>query len=251
MIDKAEVKYRFRKSINTYDRHARVQQCITGHLAELIKIYVAKVPDSILEIGCGTGFLTGKIQRLFPTSILYINDLVEEMWRRTAVKCSIPENRCMEGDIETIKLPGRYDLIVSASVFQWFIDPSATFRKLGQILSPGNLLIFSTFGEENLYELRNLTGTGLKYLTKEESEEILNDHFEIMHIEEERRTLYFQDPMEVLQHLKQTGVNAVGSSQIWTKGRLQQFRQDYKRYQVENRGYALTYHPLYFVCRKK
>lgn len=113
------------------------------------------------------------------------------------------------------------------------------------------MLVFSTFGKFNLREIRLTTGGGLDYWNKEELEKMLKPYFEIELIEEEFHMLEFDTPLAVLQHLKKTGVNVSGDSTIWTKGRVDAFIKDYNaRFAIDGKV-ALTYHPLYFVCRRK
>ncbi|MFR1242451.1 MAG: hypothetical protein ACLSDJ_15250 [Butyricimonas faecihominis] len=46
-------------------------------------------------------------------------------------------------------------------------------------------------------------------------------------------------------------MNVSGDPTIWTKGRVDAFIKDYNaRFAIDGKV-ALTYHPLYFVCRRK
>ncbi|MDE7375113.1 MAG: malonyl-[acyl-carrier protein] O-methyltransferase BioC, partial [Odoribacter sp.] len=63
--------------------------------------------------------------------------------------------------------------------------------------------------------------------------------------------LEFEHPLDVLRHVKNTGVNAMNLRESWTPGRLEKFVREYKeRFQTGGRC-PLTYHPQYFVCRKR
>ena len=134
---------------------------------------------------------------------------------------------------------------------QRFTTPEETFKKLSKRLEQRGVLVFSTFGKFNLREIRLTTGGGLDYRNKEELEKMLKPYFEIELIEEEFHMLEFDTPLAVLQHLKKTGVNVSGDPTIWTKGRVDAFIKDYNaRFAIDGKV-ALTYHPLYFVCRRK
>lgn len=251
MIDKKEVKCRFKRSVGTYNDNAHVQKIIVDRLKKIVDMYVAGTPEKILEIGCGTGLLTSSLKDILSCRELYINDLVEEMCVRTAMANRILSSCCLVGDIEELPLPGAYDLIVSSSTFQWFVHPATTFYRLAVALSPGALLIFSTFGPSNLKEIRETAGEGLKYASQSEMYRLLEPCFEVLAFQEEHHKLEFDSPLDVLQHLKRTGVNASGGSEIWTKGKMQQFADQYRaRFCVDGK-YMLTYHPFYFVCRRK
>ena len=250
-INKEKVRKHFRRSMGSYDENARVQRAVVGRLCPMAVAAVERMPRKILEVGCGTGLLTVLLRQAFPGSELHVNDLVEDLCRRTAVANGIPEGCCIPGDIERAELPGGYDLIVSASTFQWFTDPEATFRELAENLNDGGCMIFSSFGKHNLREIRQTTGGGLAYRTKEELRDLLSPCFTVERMEEEFHVLEFDNPLSVLQHLKRTGVNVSSDRSVWTKGRVNAFIDEYNtRFTVEGKV-ILTYHPLYFVCRRK
>lgn len=251
MIDKADIKCRFKRSVESYNENAVVQKVIVIHLQSLIEKYLLDRPEKILEIGCGTGFLTRKLKSGFCPEYLTINDLVEEMCRKTAGELGLDAADCLVGDVETLSLSSVYDLVASASTFQWLSFPERTLEKLAKNVTTGGMLAFSVFGADNLQELKILTGKGLFYPSRKQWETWLSGNFEIVHVEEKRHILYFSDPVQILRHVKTTGANATDSSQIWTKGKLQQFREAYSRFMLSGSGYPLTYHPVYFICRKK
>lgn len=252
MIDKADITCRFRRSVESYDENAIVQKSIVGKLSGLLQEYVRPYPVKILEIGCGTGLLTSALLKNFPVNELFINDLVPEMCRKTAGRCAIPDNRCIIGDIESVSLSGQYEMLVSSSTFQWFSRPADTLKKLAGRLAADGFLVFSTFGQDNLKELRQVSGQGLDYLSSAEWQGILSSHFDILYMGEDSHILYFDSPLDVLRHIKNTGVNATAVRQIWTKGQIDQFSRKYASCRgTDNEGYPLTYHPVYWVCRKR
>lgn len=251
IIDKTEVKCRFRRSVESYEDNAYVQKVIVNRLYELLRDHLLYTPRKVLEIGCGTGLLTRKLPVALSSGQLFINDLVEEMCSKTAGLCGIKMENRLVGDIEEIVLPECFDLILSASTFQWFNHPADTYKKLAAHLLPGGLLVFSTFGKNNLKELSKVTGSGLCYYEKEELKELLFPFFDILYMEEKEHVLHFPTPVDILRHLKKTGVNAATSPQVWTKGRIERFSDDFKALYGSGRAFPLTYHPVYFVCQRK
>ena len=206
MIDKTEIECRFRRSVDSYEDNATVQKWIVQRLVELLQEYVP-YSSRTLEIGCGTGLLSEKINRLWEDQQFWVNDLVER--------------------------------------------PRATFAKLAAHLNTNGWLIFSTFGKNNFKELKAVTGQGLEYRSIGELSAWLSSEYDILYTEEQIHTLKFSDPLDILRHVKKTGVNATSLPTAWTKGRLHEFCEDYKiRFLTD--GYCpLSYHPLYLVCRKK
>lgn len=251
MVDKTILASRFRKSVDTYDENATVQKVIAGRLFALIQPWMSGFSGSLLEIGCGTGLLTHKLCRAYPDNELFVNDLVEAMCSKTASRCALPPDHCLAGDIETLELPRHFALIASASTFQWLADPARTYARLAGSIQQGGILAFSSFGEDNLYELKALTGQGLRYISPAGQAGLLAPYFEILHQEESRQTLCFDRPLDVLRHLKQTGVNALGNSRPWSRKQLDEFSRLYTARFLTDGRYPLTYHPYYFICRKR
>lgn len=251
MIDKSEVACRFRRSVESYDENAHVQKAIVSRFMTLLKTYCPTTPGRILEIGCGTGLLTARICRRYKENKLYVNDLVEVMCNKTARRCQLPKQHCLSGDIEQIALDGNFSLIVSASTFQWLSDLQRTFRRLDCHLQEKGWLLFSTFGTDNYNELRTITGNGLSYRRLSEMKDLLSEFFDVVYSEECHHTLYFDNPFQVLQHIKKTGVNAVSTQQNWCRSMIDDFVKEYAARFEEDGHVTLTYHPQYFVCHKR
>ncbi len=55
LIDKTEVEYRFKKSMESYDENAHAQKMVIRHLMELLNAYSPLVCNRILEVGCEIG----------------------------------------------------------------------------------------------------------------------------------------------------------------------------------------------------
>lgn len=251
LIDKAEIKHRFQKSMESYDENAYAQKAIICYLTGLLNTYAPLESGRILEAGCGTGLLTRELTRIYKGCELYINDLVEAMCFKAAGLCHLSPEHCIAGDIEQVEIKGRFDLIVSASTFQWLAYPAETFSRLAESLHPAGRLVFSTFGKDNYKELKLLTGYGLTYYSVDETMNLLAPFFDVIHAEESHCVLEFETPLEILHHIKQTGVNAVNSRHPWTRGKLEKFTREYADCFRTGTTYPLTYHPQYFVCRKK
>jgi len=250
-IEKAEVEHRFKRCIDTYDENAHAQKAIIQRLTALLKTYGPLKPARILEVGCGTGLLTTRLREEYPDSDLFINDLVAAMCSKTAERCHLSPEQSIIGDVEQITLTGCFDLIVSASTFQWLTHPARTFARLARQLCKGGRMVFSTFGEDNYKELKAITGNGLVYHSIPEMKALLSVDFEVLYAEENHYILEFENPLDILKHIKKTGVNAVQMPQNWTRGRLEKFIQEYADRFLSEGQYPLTYHPQYYICKQK
>ena len=247
-IDKALVAQRFAKAGQSYVEHAVVQKQISAQLFEYLKVYCPQNLASVLEIGCGSGNLTHLFQTHFQFDQLFLNDLYEDVEQHFS---TIQNIAWLIGDIEQLTLPQSLDAVISSSALQWMTDLPKLFHRIHDALKPDAYFGFSTFGSDNLTEIKQLTGQGLNYYSSEVLKQKLEESgFEIVFIEEEQKHLYFDDPKSVLQHLKATGVTATAKSHRWTKQSLQQFYSDYQQFHDEQ-GFRLTYHPIYVIARRK
>lgn len=247
-IDKALVAQRFAKAGQSYVEHAVVQKQISAQLFEYLKVYCPQNLASVLEIGCGSGNLTHLFQTHFQFDQLFLNDLYEDVEQHFS---TIQNIAWLIGDIEQLTLPQSLDAVISSSALQWMTDLPALLQRIHDSLKPKGYLGFSTFGENNLIEIKKLTGQGLNYYSSEVLKQKLEESgFEIVFIEEEQKHLYFDHPKAVLQHLKATGVTATAKSHRWTKQSLQQFYSDYQQF-YDEQGFRLTYHPIYVIARRK
>ena len=160
MINKNLVHRRFAKNLHNYDENAKIQK----RMAERLVAYIANnQPKSILEIGCGTGFLTKLIVEKCEFMNYKAIDIVEdcnefiEKISKTITFIPIDIEKYLKVEDE------KFDLIISNASLQWVEDFENTVNTLRERLNPEGELIFSTFGNENFREIYHVMGTTLKY----------------------------------------------------------------------------------------
>ena len=246
-INKALVAQRFAKAGQSYVEHAVVQKQISAQLFKYLKVYCPQNLASVLEIGCGSGNLTHLFHSYFQVDQLFLNDLYEDVDQHFS---TIENIAWLIGDIEQLHLPQSLDAVISSSALQWMTDLPTLLHRIHDALKPNAYFGFSTFGSDNLTEIKQLTGQGLNYISLEFlKRQLEQQNFEVLFIEQEVKQIYFDHPKSVLQHLKATGVTATAKSHRWTKQSLQQFYSDYQQFHDEQ-GFRLTYHPIYVIARR-
>lgn len=228
MINKSLVKQRFSKSLKTYNDNAVIQIKMAQKLIELLP---RREFSSVLEIGCSAGILTGQIARNLKFQTFSANDIVEEA--KDYIDKIIPENTFINGDIEQISINGKYDLIIANAVLQWCENPEKTINKLYSKLNEKGVLAVSIFANDNLKEIKTVLNLPELANTK------------LKGIEEEYK-LFFDNPVDVLKHIKSTGANAL-TEYKFTKTSLKAFEQKYTELFSLNGKVSLTYRPLYII----
>ena len=242
-MNKELIQKRFTKNLKTYNDNAKIQKI----MAEKLLSYLDNnYYNNILEIGCGTGLLTSlAVQKLqFKTYIA--NDIVSEckeyINKIDSKIVFVPEDieKCIQDSSNT------YDLIISNAALQWVENLEGLINKLYTKLNKDGILLFSTFGIQNLKEISLAAGKTLKYYTTEQIADMLSSFsYEIY---EDIHTLTFKKPRDVLKHLKYTGVNAIEET-AWTKTDVFKFETAYNN--ICNNVPKLTYNPIYIEIKNR
>jgi malonyl-CoA O-methyltransferase len=252
-VDKALVRERFGRQLKHYDRHATVQVQMAERLLDSLTGLAGVRFARVLEIGCGAGTLTRRIGRSLDMESFIANDLMEACG--TAVQGAFagrttPATTFLPGDFETaLDIPPALDLILSNATFQWFTDLETMLSRFARHLVPGGVLAFSTFGPENLREIRSITRIGLSYPAPTAIEQWLLRDYRILHRSEDTIALSFDAPRDVLLHLRRTGVNAVTRTR-WQRSFMREFAAAYRERWSAGNAVSLTYHPLMFIAEK-
>ena len=251
LIDKSLVCRRFEKALDSYSRNATVQSHINKKLLTLLKSNTDKECfNRVLEIGCGPGGLAKLMLDNFSIGELHLNDICgkwEEVLKR---ELGTSFHRFYACDGESFPFEGMFDLIISASTLQWFHHPEQFFEEAASRMNKGGILIFSSFGCENFKEIRSVTGKGLSYPDTRKLKSRLKSNYEIRFYKEELISLRFASPMDVLRHMKNTGVTATGTT-FWGKKDLAEFCSRYNALFGNTGEVKLTYHPVYVYAVKK
>lgn len=241
-LNSKSIKKQFEKSLDKYDENAIVQK----NLAQKLASQTAKIRTNhniILELGAGTGLLTKQINSQMTFKEFYANDLVEKS--KNYIAKIIPENKFITGNAMRIKPPAKTDLIISNAVFQWFYDLPQIVDYYKKFLNKEGILAFSTFGKENFYELKEISGLTLNYLSKDEIIKILEPDFEILYAEDELQVMDFESPLAILKHMKNTGVNSLNK---WTIKEVKTFCEIYLE---KFASPHLTYNPVIIIAKIK
>lgn len=152
MHSKRGIRRNFARRAATYDAHAQVQRRLADTLVRRAHGAIAQA-RSILEIGCGTGYLTLAVRRLNPGARLLAVDLDVALIQAARTRLAgDPGAAWLVADGETISR-GVFDLIISNSTFQWFAEPAATLQRYRERLAPGGCLAFTAMGPGTFQEL--------------------------------------------------------------------------------------------------
>ena len=150
----AGVRAAFDAAAETYDSAAPVQRAVAGRLAERIAALPLPGRPRILEIGCGTGFLTEALRARLPAAEWLVTDLSPRMLGACRARLGPDfDFEVMDGEWPDLG-DRRFDLICSSLAVQWFTNLGAGLDRLRDLLAPGGWLAVSTLAEGTLHNWR-------------------------------------------------------------------------------------------------
>ena len=155
ILDKAKVRHAFGQAAQTYDAVTQLQRDVGNTLLQNEKnIFEA---GAILDIGCGTGFLTDGLLGQARGGHVVALDLALPMLQMARNRLQGAGNNVAYLCADAEKLPlarQTVDVVYSNLALQWCMDLAAVFVEVRRVLKPGGRLVFSIFGPRTLQELK-------------------------------------------------------------------------------------------------
>ncbi len=129
------VAHAFDRAARSYDAAARAQAEVA---ATLVAQTACPEPRSILDIGCGTGFVLAGAALRWPEAGLTGLDIAPAML--SEAKRKIPRLATLRADAGDCELAQSFDLIFSSMMLHWFSDPAEMLRRWQRWLTPQGVL---------------------------------------------------------------------------------------------------------------
>ncbi|MEA5511373.1 methyltransferase domain-containing protein [Crocosphaera sp. UHCC 0190] len=159
---KEKIADNFSKGVIHYLEHSQVQKECANKLLNIIRNLNNLIPDgSILEIGCGTGFVTQGLIKQFSNRFLDIIDISPQMLNYCQENLEISDTQrelIQFEEIDGEKLDrenNTYAAIISSFTVQWFQDIVHSFNRLIKTLKPGGILLVAFPNDRCFPEWKN------------------------------------------------------------------------------------------------
>jgi len=204
----------FGRAAAYYDTHADVQKETAERLIASLRPWTEILPRGpVLELGCGTGFVTRRLMELLPNRELVVTDISPEMVRYCREKLDAGERLTFKTlDAENLEAePGTYAMTISGFAAQWFDQPALALGRCLEATRPGGLLLASFPGNESFPKWREvcrdlgLPYTGNRLPDTEEMVVKLSGGPVQVDYYEDTITRRFRSSADFFRHLKKIG----------------------------------------------
>ena len=244
LIDKRLARLAFEKAASTYDDAAVLQNEIGDRSMERLD-YVRLQPRRVLDLGAGTGMFTKALMKRYRKADVVALDIARPMLQRVKQRAGwLRKPGCVCGDSESLPFADdSFDLIFSNLMLQWCSDLQATFVELRRVLSPGGLLMFTTFGPDTLMELRasweavdGYTHVNSFIDLHDVGDSLMHAHWAEPVMDSEYITVTYPELRGLMQDLKQIGAHNVTSGRprgLTGKRHLQQLVEAYEPFRKD------------------
>ena len=254
---KNKIIYSFDKKASSYDKYSLVQDEVARRLCDRLSSITIK-PMNILDIGCGTGYLSNMLFKLYPHANITCLDISLNMLEESHKKNS--SLNYVLSDAENMPFKNnKFDLIVSSFTLHWCFEIEKIFFDIHRFLKDKGLFLFTTVGPSTLDELNTA------YYEAVDSERHIN-YFSDMHtygdlllkfgfhdpvMDTEKMIIEYKTFKDVLDSLRKTGANTVmeNISGYTSKDSYQKLSEAYPINQ-SNKRYPVTYEMIYGTAWK-
>jgi malonyl-CoA O-methyltransferase len=150
-LDERALHRQFTRAAAKYDSASLLQQKIADELIDRIEL-VSPDPDTLLDLGSGTGYLGRRANEKFPALSVIAIDWVAAMANETS--SAEPGTRTVIAAAEKLALGSETVPLVLSNLLLHWCDVGAVFLEVARVLEIGGTFLFSTFGPDTLKELR-------------------------------------------------------------------------------------------------
>lgn len=256
MLDKRAIRQHFEKASESYDAAAVLQKEVAKRLTDRLD-YIKFKPKTILDIGCGTGYITSDMLKRYPKAQVTALDLALSMVKKSKQQGSWfrrPKVVCADAE----KLPFKsesLDLIISSLMLQWSNNLTETFRGFHSTLAPNGLLLFASFGPDTLKEIKqswstvdNRPHTSNFADMHEIGDALLQAGFIDPVTDMETITMTYANVRQVMRDIKKIGASNSHSDRqkgLMGKDKLKAFEAAYEQFKTPDGLYPATWEIVY------
>lgn len=261
-IIKSRVRAGFDHGAKEYAALAVLQNQTAGSLARRVLAFCPK-GGVALDIGCGTGVLSGNLAASGHFGRIVAVDISRAM--TLAARKNLAKYGCahiVQGDAENLPVrDASFDIAVSNMVFQWLPDLKKAYSCLCSALKKGGRAEIAFLGEHTFYEIREAAGAAVARAGKKIGEGVFHPFpgkaasaeaakgagLRLLETSSAIHALGYGSVKDMMRQLKRQGVqNNIGLSALGLgrRGVMALFEEEYAKRFGANGGVRLTYHVI-------
>lgn len=241
-FEKADVAESFSKAAGSYDAAAALQRSVGSALLARLDSVHATV-ESVLDLGCGTGYFSAALHERYPDAVHVGLDLAPGMVAYARSQSAVQQHWAV-GDAESLPFASHsFDVIYSSLALQWCGRLDLLFAELERVLKPGGRCVFATLGPDTLKELRASWASVderqhvNRFFCVEEITEVAQMRAGIeLALETEAFVMHYERVTELLLELKALGahnVNRNRASGLTGRAALRNMQQAYEGWRTD------------------
>lgn len=246
----------FNRAAPTYDQTAALAQAIGQQMLQRMELIRAQ-PQTILDLGGGTGQFTRQLRQRYPKAEVINADIAPRMLAVSQKKSGWfkrPQHICAAA--EQLPLVNQsIDFVFANLTLEWCIHLEQALTEIKRVLKPNGLFMFSTLGPDTLTELRQCwqqVDTHLHvhaFLDMHDlGDKLIQLHFMDPVLDIEYFTLTYTTAEQLMQELKQTGSSNALTQQtaaLTAKNKLQQCINYYEKFRNAQNLLPATFEVVY------
>jgi malonyl-CoA O-methyltransferase len=217
MLAKTRIKQSFATASRSYDSVARLQRSVGNALLQRVGA-IGQV-DTVVDLGCGTGFLIHELleQQLCISEQIVALDIAAPMLQKARNKLknnSSVSYLCADAEFLPLK-PHSVDLVTSNLAVQW-CDLEKVLSEVKRILKPEGQFFFTTFGGRTLHELKSAwqevddyNHVNTFYSATQLTDFLQQADFQEIELESRSYTSSYESVWGLMSELKQLGAHTV------------------------------------------
>ncbi len=255
-LDKRSIRNFFNRAAKSYDNAAILHEEVLNRLLSRFP-YIRHQPETIVDIGCGTGKGIRGLQKLYPRARIVAADLADAMLLEARSRYRwLAKKFLVAADMEQLPFAdASFDLVFSSLALQWSNDLRASLGECARIARPGALLMFSSFGPATLQELEN------SWRAFDDRPHVhafvdMHDVGDIMQasgfaqpvVDAETIRLEYTDFRKLLDDLKKVGASNADVNRrrgLMAPSRLRELEASYREHGFENGKFIASYEVVY------
>jgi|GEM_PF-1102412 len=184
---------------------------------ELMKRYATLEARRVIDVGCGTGYLSCMARRFFSNASVMGIDTAQGMLEKARCQDEGGDIVWINADAQALPLKdSSVDLVMTNLAFQWLKDILEGFKEAHRVLNPKGTFAATLFGYPTCQEVfESLDACGFKFKGKiqrlmgveEVKSNLAKAGFSQIKLDYERMNIQFKDLWELLGWLKAIGAN--------------------------------------------